>query len=386
MVRRGYSTDPNYPKSVMAIVNKYNLTKYDKGSSMKTYPVIDKRSNAGVPTSRTNTHEFIAIHYLGVDGQNYNLYNGGYGGHATIYWDGTIYLRCFDTAVIWAVGASSGWKQKHPTARNSNTYSIEMCCHNDGDAGGEAKDWYFTQETQEAAVQLVRQKFKDFGWSLTRASVDKHLLRHFDITTKPCPNSYVISIGYKTNWTWEQFKEAVVTGVCPNSGTMTLPATDRALSKTDVKTLQEQLISIGISVGKSGADGAFGQNTYNAVKTFQKLYNPVFHLAVDGEYGAQTKEALTAVSRIRMSADVFSLAYYKAHNADVVKAYGTDNVRIIEHYFQYGMKEGRAGSATFNCKTYKNRYKDLQKAFGDAYWRYAIHYLDYGKKEGRKAI
>lgn len=186
-----------------------------------TYPVHDKRSWDRVPSSIRNSHEYIAIHYLGVDGgQNYNLYNGGYGGHATIYLNGDIYLRCFDTATIWAVGASSGFKQIHPKARNMNTWSIEMCVFNEHHASSSSdKTWYFTQKTQEACVQLVRQKFQEWGWPLTKESIDTHLLRHGDITTKICPAPYCTCEGYKgskgTNWTWAQFKEAVRTGICP---------------------------------------------------------------------------------------------------------------------------------------------------------------------------
>lgn len=186
------------------------------------YPVIDKRSWDRVPSSTRNTHKFIAVHYLGVDGgENYNLYGEGYGGHATIYLNGTIYLRCFNEATIWAVGASSGFKQIHPEARNTNTFSIEMCCYNEHHASSSSdKTWYFTQATQEACVQLVRDKFKEFGWPLTKESIDEHLLRHGDITTKICPAPYMTCQGYKGskgwNWHWDEFKEAVRTGVCPN--------------------------------------------------------------------------------------------------------------------------------------------------------------------------
>lgn len=186
------------------------------------YPIFDHKSNNGVPSSIRNSHQFIAIHFLGVDGgENWNLYGGGYGGHTTIFLNGDIHERCFATATIWAVGASSGWKQKHPVARNMNTFSIELCCYNDHHVSASSDPtWYFTQATQEAAVQYVRKKFADFGWKLDKATIDERLLRHYDITTKPCPNPYVISEGYVgtkgTNWTWAQFKEAVRTGTCPN--------------------------------------------------------------------------------------------------------------------------------------------------------------------------
>jgi N-acetylmuramoyl-L-alanine amidase CwlA len=33
-----------------------------------------------------------------------------------------------------------------------------------------------------------------------------HVIRHYDVTGKICPNPYVKNNGYKTSWTWTQFK------------------------------------------------------------------------------------------------------------------------------------------------------------------------------------
>ena len=64
-------------------------------------------------------------------------------------------------------------------------------------------------------------------------------------------------------------------------------------SKGDsVRILQEDLIAIGYSCGDAGADGDFGQGTYNAVVAFQKDHN----LEVDGIVGPNTWVAInTAV-------------------------------------------------------------------------------------------
>ena len=34
-----------------------------------------------VPQHNANSHEYFAVHYLGVNGENPYLYGGGYGGH-----------------------------------------------------------------------------------------------------------------------------------------------------------------------------------------------------------------------------------------------------------------------------------------------------------------
>lgn len=59
----------------------------------------------------------------------------------------------------------------------------------------------------------------------------------------------------------------------------------------DVKDLQTALIKEGYSCGSKGADGDFGINTYNAVRTYQKASG----LTVDGVAGKNTITALGGV-------------------------------------------------------------------------------------------
>lgn len=59
-------------------------------------------------------------------------------------------------------------------------------------------------------------------------------------------------------------------------------------AKTMVKWLQNRLIKLGYSVGKSGADGSFGYDTQKAVKEYQKDHK----LKVDGVVGAKTYKSL----------------------------------------------------------------------------------------------
>lgn len=57
---------------------------------------------------------------------------------------------------------------------------------------------------------------------------------------------------------------------------------------SDVKTLQQHLMSLGYSLGKYGADGDFGSATEGAVEKFQKDQR----LEVDGIYGEKSHAAL----------------------------------------------------------------------------------------------
>ena len=57
----------------------------------------------------------------------------------------------------------------------------------------------------------------------------------------------------------------------------------------EVRQLQEKLIQLGYDCGPDGADGDFGNNTYNAVKKFQTDYKVQ---PIDGEVGPLTAVAL----------------------------------------------------------------------------------------------
>ena len=80
---------------------------------------------------------------------------------------------------------------------------------------------------------------------------------------------------------------------------------------------------------------------------------------------------------------VYNGTYYSSHNADLKKKYGLDDAGLLQHFVQYGMKEGRQATAGFNVKNYKARYADLRKAYGNDLKKYYMHYINYGRKEGR---
>lgn len=167
------------------------------------YKVINAISANRVPCWG-NQKKYIAVHYLGVDGQGHDLASDGCGAHFYIYWDGTIYQRCSLDAVPWAVGTAGYFTQKHPDARNGNTISIEMCCHNSvGSNSAEDKHWWFTTATQEACVWLVQKLMKENDIPIG------NVLRHYDIVNKVCPNPYVYNNKYKESWTWDEFKAKV---------------------------------------------------------------------------------------------------------------------------------------------------------------------------------
>ena len=96
--------------------------------------------------------------------------------------------------------------------------------------------------------------------------------------------------------------------------------------------------------------------------------------------GAQTRYNGTDYS------SVYDFNYYVQKNPDVLRAYGYDENKVLAHFVNFGMKEGRRASEKFNLSAYKNRYADLRKAFSNNNKVYYLHYIRNGKKENRIAV
>ena len=156
-----------------------------------------------VPAHNANSHEYFAIHYLGVNGENPYLYGGGYGGTFYVSKSGEVYQAAKVTDKLWHVGASSGFSYIHPDARNNNTIGVECATYTASGRNDDDETWYFTEATQVAAAKLAACVALEYNIPLD------HILRHGDITTKNCPSPLKRDAGKGTNWTWEKFKSEV---------------------------------------------------------------------------------------------------------------------------------------------------------------------------------
>ena len=183
-----------------------------------------------------------------------------------------------------------------------------------------------------------------------------HVIRHYDVVGKICPNPYVKNNKLNTSWTWDEFKNNLKQ--YRNDGTITIlndipynennkvqppaptPSTKNYLSIGDsgneVKQMQIMLIACGYSCGSTGADGVFGNNTFKAVKEFQKNKN----LTIDGLYGIQTKTALetlyksfnnTSYNGINYK-DVYDYAYYRKSYKDLQDSFGKNKELYFKHF------------------------------------------------------
>lgn len=122
------------------------------------------------------------------------------------------------------------------------------------------------------------------------------------------------------------------------------------------------------AIGKAIAEGIVGhsilavQSTATSTATGKYVYNGVDY------------------------SPVFNAGYYATNNPDVKAALGTNEAKLFEHFYTFGMKEVRMAYSEFNPRIYRERYSDLNQVFGNDWPAYYKHYCEFGKKEGRKAI
>ena len=82
---------------------------------------------------------------------------------------------------------------------------------------------------------------------------------------------------------------------------------------------------------------------------------------------------------------IFDADYYLSKYPDM-KQFEGNPAAMLQHFLTNGAAEGRRGSKYYDPSFYRNRYPDLRAAFGDNWKAYFDHYYDYGIKEGREAF
>jgi len=103
---------------------------------------------------------------------------------------------------VWHCGGGlqgSGGHSFYQICTNYNSIGIECgVCYTENvkDASGDSNKWYFTEETQESLVYLVSKLMDEYNIPIN------HVIRHYDVTGKICPNPYVKNNGLKESWTW----------------------------------------------------------------------------------------------------------------------------------------------------------------------------------------
>lgn len=80
---------------------------------------------------------------------------------------------------------------------------------------------------------------------------------------------------------------------------------------------------------------------------------------------------------------IFDARYYADHNSDLYEMFGYDEERLLNHFLQSGMKEGRVSCEAFDVCVYKEKNADLADIYGDDLASYYEHYMNCGYSENR---
>jgi len=176
---------------------------------------------------------------------------------------------------------------------------------------------------------------------------------------------------------------------------VTNPDVAAAFPNDDVLTLKH-FVEFGMNEGRQ-ASSSFNVNAYRAQNTDLRntygsdLKSYYLHYINYGKSEGRSATGTTAITNgvtVYNGTDystVYNYNYYIAANPDVAAAYPNDDVAVLKHFVEFGMKEGRNTSADFVLSVYKANYQDLVKAYGDDNASYYMHYMQLGKAEGRIA-
>lgn len=103
----------------------------------------------------------------------------------------------------------------------------------------------------------------------------------------------------------------------------------------------------------------------------------------DGTYGYVMRSGIS--QKIVLPNYVFDAKYYADHNSDIKAAFGYDEQKLIQHFVNHGISEGRQASLTFAVKYYVEANPDIGAAFGMNYQAAFEHFIKLGYLENRKS-
>lgn len=133
---------------------------------------------------RTGKIRYIVMHYTSNNGDtakgNCQYFHGNITKTGAHYFvdEREVWQSVRDSDTAWHCGRTDG-KYKHPECRNANSIGVELCSDK---INGQ---YVITAETVNRAVELVKTLAAQYG-------VDRmHIIRHFDVTGKLCPEPWV---------------------------------------------------------------------------------------------------------------------------------------------------------------------------------------------------
>lgn len=181
------------------------------GKTINTGFISEKVNNITIDTSRkcnsgnynataSRQVNFIVMHYTG-NNKDTALSNAKY--FQTAGRNASAHFFVDDTSIYESVGlANTAWhcgtsgKYYHASCRNANSLSIEMCT---------SGNYIISDKTKRNAVALCALLCKKIG--ITADTVDKYVVRHWDVTRKSCP----AQMAGTNNAEWAEFLALVKT-------------------------------------------------------------------------------------------------------------------------------------------------------------------------------
>jgi len=158
---------------------------------------------------RVSPVRYVVIHYVGALGgaeDNARYFAGagrGASAHFFVGFAGEVFRSVAEEDSAWHCGGGrqgSSGGAFFGRCRNDNSIGIELCVRkrDPSSLSGEDRDWYFEKATLESAARLTAEM-------LTRYDIGiDGVIRHYDVTGKICPASFV-----QDEEQWQAFLEEV---------------------------------------------------------------------------------------------------------------------------------------------------------------------------------
>ena len=190
--------------------------------------------------------------------------------------------------------------------------------------------------------------------------------------------------------------KATVTFTMPHSGMTLYYTTDGSTPTMSSHTYRGPFdVNYGTTIRVAGFD-AFGTRTPVAQKKPDQSYEGAFDAAFYANKYADLKKAFGnnegkllnhfityGIEEGRQASPTFNVKYYMNRYPELGRVLGSDPAQYMRYFLTTGMAQGQRGSAEFDPVSYRLYYPDLRNSFGDNWKAYYTHYLRHGKKEGR---
>ena len=155
------------------------------------------------------------------------------------------------------------------------------------------------------------------------------------------------------------------------------------------------VIDIEIDGHYYGEDGREVIEDTDYIDIMPYMINPIYYSDINPDireaYGYDEKLLKEhyykyGIKEGRKASPVFDVEYYKEKYADIINENDlTDNEQITNYFVETGIKEGQAGNYYFDAKFYLNNYEDLKSAYKNNYTKALKHFAEYGIDEGRQS-